>query len=110
MGSIKDGPVIERPVLVTKDQKPKMKPKDTGPNQSGNVIKIGLIGTRGVGKSSILRRFITGSDIDMSKKIPTIGYDEVKIQLEINQEPFSISFFDMGGQKKYYTLQKNFFN
>lgn len=75
-----------------------------------NEIKIGLIGNRGVGKTSLIERFITGAQINLNKKAPTLGHDLYQTNSWINMEHYKIKFFDHGGQKKYYDLTKNFYN
>ena len=102
--SVKEGPEVRRR-QPTKSEKGKGK---KGREEKVNDIKIGIIGMRGVGKSSILKRFITGEEIDINKKAPTIGYEEVKLHVEINGEPFCIKFYDMGGQKTFIDLTNNF--
>ena len=98
--SIKDGPVVEKKAPPQKREKGKGK---KGPAEK-NIIRIGIIGFRGVGKSSLLDRFISGDEIDRSKNVPTIGYDEKKLYVEINGSSHTIIFYDMGGQRKYFEL------
>ena len=67
--SIKDGPVVEKKAPPQKREKGKGK---KGPAEK-NIIRIGIIGFRGVGKSSLLDRFISGDEIDRSKNVVEIN-------------------------------------
>ena len=65
---------------------------------------------RGVGKTSLIQRFLTGEQIDLSKKNPTIGCDLFRIDKLINREPWQINFWDMGGQARYFKLTRNYYH
>ena len=78
--SVKEGPEVKR----RQTSKPIKGKGKKGKEEKISDIKIGIIGMRGVGKSALLKRFITGEEIDINKKAPTIGFDEVKLQVEIN--------------------------
>ena len=94
--SIKDGPVVEKRSRPTKSERP-TKGKKGAAYDKNNTIRIGIIGFRGVGKSSLLERFITGQEIDKNKNVPTPGYDEKKLYVDINGTSHTIIFYDMGG-------------
>jgi small GTP-binding protein len=71
-------------------------------------FKIITLGEIGVGKTSVLRRFSTGSFIDRNP--PTIGIDfsTKNVTLE-NGKDILLKFEDTSGQEKYKCLTKTYF-
>ena len=69
--------------------------------------KITLIGDSGVGKTSIIGRFITGfftEEIDS-----TLGVNYSQKIYEKNGKKISLNLWDTAGQEKYRSLGKNFY-
>ena len=72
-------------------------------------ISIGMVGNTGVGKTSLLRRFVRGEVQTPQTAIATIGHDEYTMKVNIDGEPFNIKFLDTAGQEKYNALTKSYF-
>jgi len=70
------------------------------------VYKICLIGDGGVGKTSLVLRYITDK-FDVGTKM-TIGVDMLKKQVSIDNSEISLTIWDLGGQEKYETLLDTF--
>ena len=88
-------------------------------NQQNNIqYKVLLIGNTNVGKTSLLKKMLTG---DFSEKnISTIGMDQKTFytELELEKEEdktkkekynFEISIFDTAGQEKFRAITNSFF-
>ena len=71
-------------------------------------FKIITIGNCGVGKTSILQRFIEGTfNEDL---MPTFGMNyKIKINTLKNGKKIQLKLFDTAGQEKYRSLSKSFF-
>lgn len=64
--------------------------------QRGGKIKVVLLGDRGVGKSSIIHRFITGQfEADIQ---PTVGVDFMSKHVKYNNKTYRIELWDTAGQ------------
>ena len=70
-------------------------------------IKITLLGNCGVGKSSIIARYKTGSFEE--DYISTNGASYSQKMLNINDKVFQLDIWDTAGQEKYRSLGKNFY-
>ena len=71
------------------------------------LFKIILIGSSGVGKSSILQRYMKKT-FDENYKI-TIGVDFLMKTLTINKQLVKLQVWDTAGQEKYKSLTKFFY-
>ena len=81
-------------------------------NAEKNIIKIFkvvLIGDSGVGKTSIITRFVR--DEFISDEVPTIfaSYSEKNIILGDNGEKIKFHIWDTAGQEKYRSIGKIFY-
>jgi len=70
--------------------------------------KITLIGDSGVGKSSIIGRFITGFFNEEMNS--TLGLNYSQKLYEKNGKKISLNLWDTAGQEKFRSLGKNFYN
>ena len=70
--------------------------------------KITLIGDSGVGKSSIIGRFITGFFNEEMNS--TLGLNYSQKFYEKNGKKISLNLWDTAGQEKFRSLGKNFYN
>ena len=72
------------------------------------IFKIITIGNSGVGKTSILRRYI--SNIFMTELLPTVGLDfSFKTVTLKNGKKVQLKLFDTAGQEKFRTFSKSYF-
>ena len=69
--------------------------------------KITLVGDSGVGKSSIIGRFVSGIFIQDINS--TAGLNYSLIYYEKNGEKISLNLWDTAGQEKFRSLGKNFY-
>ena len=66
------------------------------------VYKVLVLGTSGVGKTSILNRFINNS---FSEVMPsTLGYDVVKRNIKVADKELTLELWDSSGQAQYSDL------
>ena len=98
ISSITNGPMVEM------EHEAKLSNRD-------QTIRIGMIGNQGVGKTSLLRRFVKNEPQSPATAQSTFGYDDNTYQLKvrINGEPFNVKFGDTAGQERYNALAKNYF-
>ena len=87
-------------------------------NQNKIQYKILLIGNTNVGKTSVLKKMITGDFSD--KNISTIGMDQktiyTELELEKNEDKkqkekysFEVTILDTAGQEKFRAITNSFF-
>ncbi|CAK7343234.1 unnamed protein product [Dovyalis caffra] len=69
-------------------------------------FKILLIGDSGVGKSSLLVSFISGSAEDLA---PTIGVDFKIKQLAVGGKRLKLTIWDTAGQERFRTLTSSYY-
>ena len=72
-----------------------------------NLFKIILIGNSGVGKSSILHRYMKRT-FDSNYKV-TIGVDFFMKSLTINEQMVKIQIWDTAGQEKYKSMVSSYY-
>ena len=83
---------------------------DKSHGRSQQTIRIGMVGNEGVGKTSLLRRYVKGEIQGPGTAVSTLGYDDtLEIKVSIAGEPFSIKFGDTAGQERYANLTKSYF-
>ena len=70
-------------------------------------IKVTLLGNCGVGKSSIIARYKTGTFEE--DYISTNGASYSQKMLNINDKVFQLDIWDTAGQEKYRSLGRNFY-
>jgi len=68
-----------------------------------------ILGDSGVGKTSILFRYITGGFDDTS--LPTLGasFKPKKVPLPTEQDEIQLNLWDTAGQEKFKSLTKMYF-
>ncbi|OHS96968.1 Ras-related protein YPTC6 [Tritrichomonas foetus] len=72
------------------------------PKMSEHKTKIVLIGDSGVGKTSLVTKWIRNTYKDDQE--PTIGASYLQSVMEINGEPHKIQIWDTAGEEKYRTM------
>ena len=70
-------------------------------------FKITVIGDGGVGKTSLIRKFTTGSF--QEDYIKTIGADFSKYEQKINGDQCELYFWDIAGQDDFHFLRPSFY-
>ena len=74
------------------------------------TINIGLIGNSNVGKTCLIRRYTDPANFKVpSKKISTIGVDQVTIKLKIESYLVRIIIWDPAGQERYESMTNSFY-
>jgi small GTP-binding protein len=74
------------------------------------TINIGLVGNSDVGKTCLIRRYTDPDNFKLpSKKISTIGIDQVTLKLKINDYLVRIVIWDPAGQERFESLTTSFF-
>ena len=66
------------------------------------------MGTSGVGKTSLIRRYARGVVSDGMSTTTTIGLEKEVMDIEINDEPIKIVLWDPAGQENFSSLTKNY--
>mmetsp|Transcript_674 Transcript_674/g.1222 ORF Transcript_674/g.1222 Transcript_674/m.1222 type:complete len:204 (-) Transcript_674:62-673(-) len=72
-----------------------------------HLFKICIIGQSGVGKTSILRRFI--DDEFEEKQMSTIGVDFKVKYVDIGGKKVKLAFWDTAGQERFKTLTSSYY-
>ena len=73
-------------------------------------IRIGMVGNHGVGKTSLLRRFVRNEVQSAESMVSTFGYDDtMEMKVKIDGENFNIKFGDTAGQERFHNLTRNYF-
>ena len=73
-----------------------------------NQIKLILLGETGVGKTSILQRFVNDEFVDKSPS--SIGIDYNFKKMKYNNKTYQIQIFDTAGQERFKSLIKSYYN
>jgi Ras-related protein Rab-18 len=72
-----------------------------------NLFKILIIGDSGVGKSSLLLRFV--DDEFNEKQLSTIGVDFKVKYMTLNQKRLKLAIWDTAGQERFRTLTSSYY-
>ena len=73
-----------------------------------NILKVVIIGDAGVGKTSLLKRYVENK---FSKEYRvTLGADFLNKKVELNGKQYSINLWDTAGQEKHSTIASAFYN
>lgn len=74
------------------------------------TINIGLIGNSDVGKTCLIRKFQKQDQFQIpSKKISTIGVDQVTMKLRIENLLVRVIIWDPAGQERFESMTNSFF-
>ncbi len=73
----------------------------------GYVFKVLLLGDAGVGKTSLIMRFVHNQF--KRDYLLTIGMNVSSYQLEVDGTPVSLSIHDIGGQKRFEAFRQIFY-
>jgi len=73
----------------------------------GYVFKVLLLGDAGVGKTSLIMRFVHNKF--KSDYLLTIGMNVSSYQLEVDGTPVNLSIHDIGGQKRFEAFRQIFY-
>ena len=71
-------------------------------------ISIIMIGDTSVGKSTLMRKFISGQFSD--SLAPTLGIELYKKEITINDKQYLYRIWDTCGQERFRSLSKNYFH
>ena len=71
-------------------------------------ISIIMIGDTSVGKSTLMRKFISGQFSD--SLAPTLGIELYKKEVTINDKQYLYRIWDTCGQERFRSLSKNYFH
>ena len=75
--------------------------------KSGKLIKIVLLGQTGVGKTSIIRRFVDNKFED--KISATIAIDYEMKPMEYKKKSYQIQIFDTAGQERFKNIKEAYY-
>jgi small GTP-binding protein len=75
----------------------------------GAVIryKVAIVGSGGVGKTTLLRRYATGKFRE--SRIMTIGVDFETIEVAIKEQPVKLTVWDLAGQERFAPFRDSFY-
>ena len=79
----------------------------TSPENDETEFKIITLGNTGVGKTSIIQRFV--NDEFNPDQLTTLGVSLTFRVLNINNKNIKLKLIDTGGQEKYRAMSKNYF-
>ena len=76
-------------------------------NESDFSFKILFLGGIGVGKTSIINRYV--KNIFINDQVPTIGIDYRTKTVTYHSKKIKLKIFDTSGQERFHTLTKNYY-
>jgi small GTP-binding protein len=71
-------------------------------------VKIMIIGDAGVGKTSIIRKYVKNEFTE--NYLSTIGFDFQKKKLTIGKKVINLCIWDTAGQERYQVMGKSYYN
>lgn len=77
------------------------------PGPKTTVLKVVLLGDGGVGKTSLMNRFINNRFDD--KSYHTIGVEFMNKDIVVNNETFTLQIWDTAGQERFRSLRTPFY-
>ena len=81
--------------------------KNLNKDEIMETISIIMIGDSSVGKSTLMKKFVSGEFSDCLN--PTLGVELCKKELTINDKPILYRIWDTCGQERYRSLCKSYF-
>ena len=80
---------------------------DNDDKKDSNSLKTTLIGDSGVGKTCIIRRFVSNEFSD--ETLPTDGVNYSKREISFEDKTVQLDIWDTAGQEQYRSLGKHFY-
>lgn len=74
-----------------------------------NTINIIILGDVGVGKSHLIKNYMSNNEINEDDLMPTIGFDTLIKKFTYKKKLYYVKFWDTAGQEKYRALSKNLY-
>ena len=87
---------------MSKNEEIEIKELDSQEVKEDNKIKIVLIGDSGVGKTNLIKRFITNTFNQNSKA--TLGVEFISKSYKIKDQIFKVEIWDTAGQERYKSI------
>jgi small GTP-binding protein len=72
-------------------------------------VKLCMLGSSGVGKSSLGRRIVSKENIDISKIEKTIGLDFMTAYYDVNGDDVKLDVWDTSGQERFIPIIRSYF-
>jgi small GTP-binding protein len=69
--------------------------------------KVAIVGSGGVGKTTLLRRYATGKFRE--SRIMTIGVDFQTIEVDLKGQPIKLTVWDLAGQERFAPFRDGFY-
>ncbi len=80
----------------------KIEPVDSSDIKEDYKLKVVIVGDSGVGKTNLIKRFVTNSFNQNSKA--TVGVEFLSKSYRINDQVFKIEMWDTAGQERYKSI------
>lgn len=80
----------------------KIEPVDSSDIKEDYKLKVVIVGDSGVGKTNLIKRFVTNSFSQNSKA--TVGVEFLSKSYRINEQVFKIEMWDTAGQERYKSI------
>jgi len=77
------------------------------PAESVVRYKVAIVGSGGVGKTTLLRRYATGKF--QESRIMTIGVDFETIEVDLKGQPIKLTVWDLAGQQRFAPFRDGFY-
>ena len=83
--------------------------EDDFSSQKGKEIKVILLGDTGVGKTSIINRYISNTFSNVLTATPGASFTSKTVMFEDYKQSIKFEIWDTAGQEKYRSLAKVFY-
>lgn len=80
----------------------KIEPVDSSDIKEDYKLKVVIVGDSGVGKTNLIKRFVTNTFSQNSKA--TVGVEFLSKSYKINEQVFKIEMWDTAGQERYKSI------
>lgn len=71
------------------------------------VLKVTIVGNGSVGKTTLLRRFATGTFRE--SRVMTIGVDFQTVVVDVDGSPVKLTIWDIAGQERFAVMRDSFY-